>query len=195
MKQVLITLTILLSSSCFAQQSPTKESVDLKLEQAKKRISISERMKTDFPDKFSGNWSLGRTKSKMDDSKGFHGILKSVNAVKNKYGKEVKAELIARCKENKTEVYIATDMFIGTNTQEVRYRIDEKKPVSKNWQTSTDHKAIFVSKPIGLLRQLSKSKNFIFQTTPYGDSPKMFEFKTEGVQQVVREIQDTCSWS
>lgn len=144
-------------------------------------------------------WTGGRAGfSEMDDSPRVVYSLKAENRIEGWLTK-TSPTLIARCQENKTELYVQTGMAANPelglfNKHTVEVRIDERKPVRQTWSASTDDTALFAPRAIALMRQLAAARRLRVRFTPFNASPQTIEFDVRGFDNRVKDIAETCGW-
>ena len=95
--------------------------------------------------------------------------------------------LIARCKRNKTELYIGWNEYLGRSAF-VLTRIGNKKSVKSIWGMSSDYKATFHAKPISFLKEILEADKLVAQITPYNESPVTAIFNTQGLKNAIRPL-------
>lgn len=144
-------------------------------------------------------WSIQRSSSAMDDSKTVSLILDADNYIDAYYNKSEKPTLIIRCRENKTEIYIRTNVSANPelglyNEFTVRIRLDEGKPFKQRWSESTDGKALFAPRSIALAKKISQSKIMLFEFTPYNSNSQLADFDVQGLEPYLKELAETCNW-
>jgi len=139
-----------------------------------------------------GKWQVSAEKNPVDDSKTVVLALKA-DSGKSKFGKPV--TLIARCKSNKTELYITWNDYLGRNG-EVLTRIGSEDAVTKDWNLSTDSQATFHPDrgTIGFLKWMMSADKFVAQITPYNESPVTAIFDTAGMDNAMKPLRETCEW-
>jgi len=96
--------------------------------------------------------------------------------------------MILRCENNKTNAYIPTGMFLGTDSIRVTSRLGKNKAKKKNWNISTDNKALFVRKPIGFIKNLMKNKTLLLEFVPYAESRRLIEFDITGLPDEIKKL-------
>jgi len=165
------------------------------------------------PDK----WQVTETHSPMDDSKTVVLALDSDAVIQGPIGSD-KPTLIVRCKEGKTQVYVATGMaasveqdFDGGPSPDhtVRIRLDQSSALTDHWSESTDHKALFASEIIydqhggiadvsggaaAFATQLANASTFTFQFTPFDGNPQTARFDIRGLRDHLNKVADACGW-
>jgi hypothetical protein len=112
--------------------------------------------------------------------------------------KSMRPNLVLRCQEGKTNVYVVTGMAAnveyGTDGHTVRLRFDDGKPTTQYWSESTDHEALFAPNPTQLAKQLLKVKTLTFQFTPFNASPAVVRFNLEGLGPHLEKVANACGW-
>ena len=110
---------------------------------------------------------------------------------------------VARCKSNKTEVYINWQDYLGDDSssvyekwKHVTVRIGNLESEQQKWSISTDNNATFAPTWAGdLLKKMSEHQRLIVQTTPYNENPVTALFDTSGMAARLAPLAETCGWS
>jgi hypothetical protein len=136
----------------------------------------------------------------MDDSKGVFFALSAENTIEGWLEKE-RPDLVVRCREGKTDVYMMTRMFASTefdahdlNGHTVRIRFDEQPVQQQRWTESTDKKALFAADAIQIAKNLAKAKVFRVEFTPFNASPAVATFDVTGFDTHIEKIAAACGW-
>lgn len=137
-----------------------------------------------------GKWDVHVEVNPIDDSKTVFLTLKADEG-KSKWKRPI--YLTARCLSNKTEVYINWDDYLGRKVS-MTTRVGNKKAVTSRWGVSSDGKAAFHHKPIGLLKDMMEHNKFVAQVTPYNDSPVTAIFDISGLSNAIAPLRETCNW-
>lgn len=145
---------------------------------------------TPEPDK----WTVDESSSSMDDTPSATLQLVSENKDRVNSYASAYAYLIIRCRENETDLYIAFDAFLGSDSISVRTRIDDEKAQDARWGISTDHKAAFARGAMALAKRLAKSNTYRVRLTPYSESPIEYEFDIRGLEQHLPKVAKACGW-
>jgi type VI secretion system protein VasI len=109
-----------------------------------------------------------------------------------RYGGTV--DLVVRCKDNSTELYINWKSYLGMDTTSITHRIDKEKAISTSWLVSTDHKSAFMRSPVATLKRMVGGQSFIANVTPYGESPVTAVFDIKGADAALRDVRKGCGW-
>ncbi|MGB3290968.1 MAG: type VI secretion system-associated protein TagO [Burkholderiaceae bacterium] len=103
--------------------------------------------------------------------------------------------IMVRCKDNKTEMYINWNDFLGSRSISTTYRIDKEPAQRSEWDLSTDKKsAFFPGSPVPMLKKLVESSTFAANVTPYNESPVTAIFNTTGADKALADIRKGCNW-
>jgi hypothetical protein len=143
-------------------------------------------------------WSAVEEKSEMDGSSTVTLSLDAENKIQGWLDSR-KPLLVIRCAEKKTDVYVAAGMpanpeYGRYNTYGVRIRVDDSTPISQRWTQSTDSRALFSPSPKELAKLLAKSKQLIFEFTPFQSSPATARFNVQGLDGVLEKVAVPCGW-
>ena len=145
----------------------------------------------------SGKWVVHESSSQMDDSKTVVLRLDAENTISG-WLKKNKANLLIRCKENKTEVYIHTGMAAnpehGTDAHTVRIRLDKLRAFTERWSESTNNEALFAKTPISLAKKLAHARTMLFEFTPFNANPATSRFDVRGLDQHLNRVAQACGW-
>lgn len=114
---------------------------------------------------------------------------------KGRYGDPV--AMIARCQNNKTEMYIIWDSYLGSDSIRTTYRVGKNPAKTSNWDLSTDSKAAFFpGTPIPTLKEFisAEDPSFVANVTPYNESPVTAIFDITGAEAALADIRKGCNW-
>jgi type VI secretion system protein VasI len=141
-----------------------------------------------------GKWRVQEGKSLIDDSINVYLTLVADDSVKSGYN-TVTPILFVRCAENKTDVYLAWDLFLGTDETRMLTRFDDEKAEKNTWSISTDHKAAFFrGSDVDFSKTLMKHEKLLVQITPYGENPVMATFEIRGLSDAIKPLRAACHW-
>lgn len=138
----------------------------------------------------SGKWIVDVEVNPIDDSKT---VLLALDADSGKTRWNKTVSLLARCKSNKTELYIAWHDYLGSEA-EVLTRVGDSKAKTREWSLSTDKKATFHPRPIELLKEMLSADKLVAQVTPYNENPITAAFDTKGLSNAIKPLRETCKW-
>jgi hypothetical protein len=148
-----------------------------------------------------GGWEISRLPNPLDDTET---IVLTLSSDTGRSGFENQpVTLVARCKSNKTELYLNWNTYLGDDSNDVysdwKYvtlRIGDRQAETQRWGTSTDHEATFAPNWAGnLLKNMLKADYFVAQTTPHSENPVTAEFDIRGLDVALRPLSDACGWS
>lgn len=139
----------------------------------------------------NGKWETNASVNQIDDTETAFAILEATSGV-GRYGNKVR--LIARCKSNKTEVFVNWDSYLGMDSTDVVSRIGANKAEKRSWLLSTDRNASFIPKPIQFLKQMMEADKLVLQTVPYGQNQITAIFDTTGLSNAIIPLREACNW-
>lgn len=148
----------------------------------------------------TSNWMVEVEKSPMDDSTTVYMSVESENSIPPKFrtGPD-KADLLIRCKENKTVIFaVFSDYFLGSSTElsYIEYRVDSEKAERKRFYISNDHKAIGLwdGESIKFIKSLFSKNQLILRVTPFSESPVTAIFPISGIETAIDPLRKACNW-
>jgi len=143
-----------------------------------------------------GNWTISRTVSKMDDSKGLFAYVDGT-PYRDTFGDKTPS-LVVRCAEGKTALYLDMKTYIAMEgTRPVTLRVGSGKARTAHWPVSTDFNAIGAwsgPESIPLIRELAKAKTAVLRVCPAILSDIDMSFDLEGLDRVAAELSQLCRW-
>jgi type VI secretion system protein VasI len=143
----------------------------------------------------NGAWRAQTEKSPVDDSTNVYLSLQSNDTIPGQFGGTVQPELYVRCKEHKTEIYVAWEVYLGIDSTDVLHRLDDRPARTLDWGISTDHKATFYpGNDTAFARELIKYERLLLRVTPYGESPVTATFTLSGLENAIEDLRDACGW-
>lgn len=147
----------------------------------------------------SGSWIILEDTNPLDDTKT---TVATLLAEKGRSRFDGAFKFSARCRSNKTEVYVAWYDYLGDDSRSVysdwKYvdvRVGEEKAEKQRWSISSDSKATFAPNAIKLLRKMAKEERLVLQTTPYNESPRTAIFDLTGAENAIGRIAADCNWA
>lgn len=175
---------------------PTENITRDAVQKAEPRAKTDEPKVIAKPEKFidKGQWHVRYDRSRIDDSKSVYLILEAKNSFRNDFGKWTTPSLHIRCQENKTDLIVNFDTFLGIDETRVLHRMGKEKAKTRNWSIASNHLAVFAPQPIGFIRQMMKHDNFLVQTTPHSSNTVTTEFDTHGLSDAIKPLQNVCGW-
>ncbi len=136
----------------------------------------------------SGKWRLRTDTSPMDDTKSYFLSLDAEAPVGTGFRAGTPTMMI-RFREEKFDCFISYPLFIGSDTTDVTARIDRQQPVTRKWNISTDHKAIFAPGDARqFVRYMTTAESLVVRLTPYGESPVTTTFDIRGLNEAIAPI-------
>ncbi len=141
-----------------------------------------------------GKWKVREDRSPIDDSVNVYLSITAAETVRSGYN-TVRPSLYIRCAENKTNVFLTWDLYLGLDSTTMLTRFDKQKATTSKWSISTDNKAVFVrGSDIDFARKLMNHNKLLTQITPYGESPVMATFEISGLQEAIKPLREACHW-
>lgn len=138
-----------------------------------------------------GKWATSTTTDPLTDKSIYLAFLDADKGA-GRFGEKI--GLVVRCKENKTELFINWQSYLGLDSTKVTHRVDKSSAVTSTWDISTDRKSAFMRSPVPALKQMAGSESFIANVTPYGESPITAVFDTTGAESAFQDIRRGCGW-
>lgn len=143
---------------------------------------------------YKGQWQTNIERSKVDDSTNVTLILEADSPFISDMRQTITPTLYVRCEENKTQVFVDWDVFLGVDSIPVLYRFDTDNAKRSEWSVSTDYKAAFVSEPINFIHKLMNSEKLLVQVIPHSSNEITTEFFVEGLRGAIKPLQEACGW-
>jgi type VI secretion system protein VasI len=144
---------------------------------------------------FIGLWRVSDSKSANDDRPQISLMLDSENTVEAGFGnRQVRPSLTIRCRENKTEVFIDWDQFLGSDEAYIRYRIGSTAAQEELWGVSPDNEAAFADRPLPFIRDLLTADSLLVETLPHLRNIARAQFDVRGLSNVIEHVQKACNW-
>ena len=140
-----------------------------------------------------GDWVVTPLTNPLDDSLTILASLSSIEGVGGFDNDPIR--LLARCRSNRTEVFVIWHDFLGSGPQQVTSRFPPASARTESWVISTDADTSFAPRPIPFLRQVLQSERLVLQVTPYLESPTTAVFDLTGADLALRYVAETCNWN
>lgn len=138
-----------------------------------------------------GKWLVAPASSKGDES-----LTLSLKAEKEVEGwmKSYVPILTIQCNRGKADVYIETGLALEVTPVDqhtVRVQFDGNKLITQRWR-EVANATMSVRDATALIKQLSQSRKFIFEFTPYGIAPVQTEFAVAGLSAYLPQLARAC---
>jgi hypothetical protein len=132
----------------------------------------------------------------MDGTREVSFVLDAQNEIDGFISKN-RPSLGIRCAKHKPEVYIYVGEPFETeygelNATSVRVKFDDNTPVKQRWSESTNLEAAFAANPAKLTRQLTTSKKFLFEFTPFQKRETTVIFNVGDLKSKLESMADVC---
>ena len=154
---------------------------------------------TDVPEK--PKWESQIETSPIDDSLNVYLTIKADEPITGQYGRDARPVLLARCKENRTDVYVAlgfrpdTDYGSGgSRTTRLTLRYGSEPATEAQYSLSTSGDAVFLGDAIPILKRMLKHDKLLLRVAPSGDSPQIATFDLSGLSGVIEPLRSACGW-
>ena len=142
----------------------------------------------------SGKWAVRSDKSPIDDSVNVYLSVQSEEPVRYGYN-TVRPSLFIRCSENKTNVFLNWDLYLGLDSTGMLTRFDSENASTETWSISTDNRAVFVrGSDIAFAKKMMNHNKLLTRITPYGESPVMATFPISGLSEAIKPLRQACNW-
>jgi type VI secretion system protein VasI len=138
-----------------------------------------------------GQWSQYNFKDQFTDQPG---VLLSLDEDPDPTHSK-SATLVIRCKNNRTELWVNWQQYLGSGQKVVIYRIDGRPSQQKTWGISTDRDSTFSSGAIPLIKELIAAKTFLVGVSGLNGSNIISSFTLDGIKEAIKPVQKTCNWS
>jgi len=140
----------------------------------------------------AGKWQTNTKTDPLTD-KAVYTAAVFADTAEGKFGKPI--GLFVRCKDNRTEMYVTWNSYLGRDEAMVTYRIDKEPAKASRWGLSTDNTATFFpGSPVPTLKKLANSSSFVANLTPYNDNPITAVFDMTGADKALADIRKGCNW-
>ena len=141
-----------------------------------------------------GKWSVTTEQSPIDDTMNVYLSLEAEDVINTGY-ELIRPVLHLRCAEDKTTLYIVWNLYLGSGSILVLTRFDHEKASYRNWNISTDNKAIFApGRDTRYAKKLMKHDMLLVRLTPSGRSPVTAAFDLSGLAAAIQPLQKACHW-
>lgn len=157
--------------------------------------------KPDDPPPPETAWTVNQRKSAMVDTTDvFVTTYSEAPVMCAQYGNSGTLSVILRCMENTTSVIIAGDCHMASGFHgygEVTYRLDDNKARSRNFDASTDSRALGLwngGSAIPFIKDMFGKETLLVRFTPFGMSPVDAEFDISGTEDAVKDLRTSCNW-
>ncbi|MDF0602583.1 type VI secretion system-associated protein TagO [Psychromarinibacter sp. C21-152] len=148
-----------------------------------------------------GDWMVRTETSEFTDTTNVYLTVESEEPLRcNMFGTPQHANLILRCLEDTTSLFIATDCHLTSGHGgygQVEYRIDDRPAVSKGFDASTSNNSLGLwngGRSIPLVKELLGAERLLVRFTPFNESPATARFDITGLEQAIAPLREACHW-
>lgn len=146
-------------------------------------------------------WTVRVEKSDFEDTTDVYLSLQSDEPLScGRFGSPQRANLLLRCMENTTAIYIGTNCHLTSGHGgygNVDVRLDDEKAFTASMQDSTDNKALgFWSggRSIPFIKRMIGKERMIVRFTPFSESPTTATFSIAGLDEDIAPLRSACKW-
>lgn len=147
-----------------------------------------------------GDWEVTIETSEFEDTTDVYLASKSEEPVScNRFGGDVEAQLLIRCSENTTSVFLVTNCHL-TDIQSygiVDIRLDDEPAFKERMSASTDNTALGQwsgGSSIPLIKRIIGKDTMLVRFTPYSQSSVTARFKVAGLEESIAPLRESCGW-
>ncbi len=145
-----------------------------------------------------GKWIIQTEQDELTDGFNVYTKTESKDKVSCGWGSWLSfpAELLVRCQENKTAVYLKT-VNCRLTSGDVKYRVDKLSARTKRFTESTDDRALGLwsgGQSIPFLKQLIDHDKLVMRITPYRESSETITFSLKGFSSKIVNVRRACHW-
>ena len=137
-----------------------------------------------------GKWLVLEDKDEMTDKSNVILMLESEESASPRRNET----LIIRCRNNKTDVFVNFDKYLGYSSPKITYRIGSNPPKIQNWSESTTKKSAFSPNPIALIKELLTGNSLLVEAYPYQEGRLLVKFDTTNLSNSIHKVQTLCNW-
>ena len=148
-----------------------------------------------------GRWRPHQWRDEMSDFDNIRFSVEAENTIPSSFRLgQLRPVFVFRCQDNRTAAYVDWQRFITTGRindgHRVRFRIDDRSPVTAQWKMSTNYEAtgLWRGRAIPFLRELLGAERLIVETVPHGDNVVRANFDSSGIDEAITQISERCGW-
>lgn len=132
-------------------------------------------------------WRVSEGKSPVDDSPT---VVLALDATDG--GERV----VFRCNENKTHAYVVADSYLGYEKDAVRVvlRFDDGEAKTVQADKSTDRKAFFLRKPIGVIKRMNEARRMVVRYWGRRGERSTAVFDVGELSTHLPKLRAACNW-
>lgn len=145
-------------------------------------------------------WQHLSKTSLIDDVKTVGMFVTAENEVTGLIGLRSKPNLVIRCQNKQTSIFVLTDQYLveGYGYGRIRYRIDKNDPVSTlDWSVDDTHRAFgfwINGGSLPLIKDLFGAKKIIIEYRPFQGSLVEAVFPIAGIEKEIGPVREACGW-
>lgn len=127
-----------------------------------------------------GKWILYQDSAKLMI------ILKAVN--------NPRYSLSIRCADNLATMIIDANQYLGPNSHEFAYIIDQEPQAQAQCRPARDARSLFIHKPVSFLRKLDGKNTLTLRLNPPDQPGLEAIFDIQGLAAILEPIEQACNW-
>lgn len=146
-------------------------------------------------------WDLTQRRSSMTDKVDAQISVQSSNdIVCSRFGQPEPVTLTIRCVENTTALIIGGNCHLVSGFSgygNVKYRIDDEKPVTKEFSASTSNRALGLwngGSSIPVIKSMIGKGQMIARFTPFNENPVEATFDISDMETKLNVVRKACGW-
>ncbi|RJL08421.1 type VI secretion system-associated protein TagO [Paracoccus siganidrum] len=149
-----------------------------------------------------GKWHVSIRESEFRDTTDvFLSIVSDESVQCGSLRDSVPAQLIIRCMENTTAMFIKTDCHLASSRYndygDVDVRLDDSPTTTVSMEESTDHKSLGLwsgGRSIPFVKTMIGKDTMLTRFTPYSHSPVTARFQISGLDEAITPLRESCGW-
>jgi type VI secretion system protein VasI len=141
----------------------------------------------------AGDWDIGDLEQDpLTDEATAIAMLEAESGA-NRFGTPI--GLLIRCSNGSTELFIAWQDYLGSDSPRVQSRIGDAKPSDMRWNLSTSSDSTFYPKDaVAFVKSMFGESQFVAQTQPYSEGNVTAVFNITGIEEAVVNVREACGW-
>lgn len=144
-------------------------------------------------------WHLTQKTNEMDGTREVLLTREAETEIQGFMGK-TRPYIAIQCLQGKPEVFVNVGKTMQSDydhygTSGVRVKFDASGPTRQRWTESTDNVALFSPAPSKLIKELTSTDVFLFEFTPFQETPETVKFDVSGLRAQLRSVANVCGVS
>lgn len=145
-------------------------------------------------------WRSNSTTSAVDDSQRIVLSVESLEPIRSRFGSPGPADLMIRCEENTTSLFIHFNGLFMADIQsygQVTTRIDDQRARTISMSASTNNEALGLWRggaSIPFIRTLFDGDRLFVRATPFNENRVEMTFPIAGLERAIEPLREACNW-